>query len=357
MWKAINVLKDRRQRVAAAVLKARCMEEDEINLSDLWQVLLRRKAVVFGVVSVTTAMAVAYILFVTPVYRVETVLRMPLPEDVQGTGYTQRNAYEHFIRILKSRSLQQRYLEKYNAAHHGAGARGNKVSGEEFDRVLLIQERNVEVKVSLEAPDAKSAVEYVNGLVAAANEETIHFLKSSMGNKLDNSKRTLRMQLSVMRQEAKRRRESRIVELEEAARIAERLGIRDHIVATLAAGKSVVLMSMKGPLYMRGTKALRAEIAVLRERKSDDPFISRVAELKDELAGLKLVPPPDLSHVSSVRILRAATVPGAPINGRKRVMMTALFGGLALGVFAAFLVDFFVRARKERAQSGQEIAG
>jgi len=58
--------------------------EDEINLVDLWKVLVRRKKELFGVAGVVTLGAVLYALLATPVYRAETVFLPPAASDIEA---------------------------------------------------------------------------------------------------------------------------------------------------------------------------------------------------------------------------------------------------------------------------------
>ncbi|MCY1438802.1 G-rich domain on putative tyrosine kinase [compost metagenome] len=95
-------------------------------------------------------------------------------------------------------------------------------------------------------------------------------------------------------------------------------------------------------MYMRGAKAIRAELQVLQARQSDDPFILELRKLQDRLAFLKGIDvKPD--NVAVFTLDSAAEVPETPIKPKK-VLIIALgvvLGGM-LGVFIA-LVRYMMR--------------
>jgi len=152
------------------------------------------------------------------------------------------------------------------------------------------------------------------------------------------------------RQFAEQRRMDRIAELEEAIHMASSLGLKEDPLLSQVTGKSTIAVNqMDSPLYMRGTRALQAEVTSLRTRKSDDPFIAGLRDLQEKLdiLGSAHIDP---SRISAVQIDQAAEVPDQPIKPRRKmIVILGLFGGLMLGIFAAFLADFIDRARQEEA--------
>ena len=59
-------------------------EDDELNLLDLWRVLVRYKLMIIVITSLATAIAVTVALTMTPIYRAE-VLLAPVSDDEQGS--------------------------------------------------------------------------------------------------------------------------------------------------------------------------------------------------------------------------------------------------------------------------------
>jgi len=180
------------------------------------------------------------------------------------------------------------------------------------------------------------------------------------------------------------------VQLKESIKIASSLGIVDPFFMTgggkrqeTAMGNSVIIINtVQQPLYMRGSKALEAEvramqlrkkhidafvpelrdlqrklelgednprIEILRQRKSDNDFISSQDGLQEQLARLEKVHL-DPSVIHTMQIDQAAMVPSRPFKPKRgQTVVTGLLGGLALGVMAAFFADFVARAREREA--------
>ena len=94
--------------------------------------------------------------------------------------------------------------------------------------------------------------------------------------------------MKTKRKMAKLLREDQIVRFREAKSIAESLGFEKRVEATSIIQSTTELESdFTTPLYYIGTKALEAEISVLNNRESDDPFIVGLRSLQEELALLK----------------------------------------------------------------------
>lgn len=83
--------------------------------------------------------------------------------------------------------------------------------------------------------------------------------------------RNLEQQISSAREKSTKAREDSIVRLNEALRIADSIGLEKPPAITVS--QSVIAGGEAGQLtYMRGSKALKAEIESLQARESDDPL-------------------------------------------------------------------------------------
>ena len=87
---------------------------------------------------------------------------------------------------------------------------------------------------------------------------------------------------------AKKRREDQIKIFEEAATIASKLGVKDRVdTASKLRNNQLNISTTNIPLYNRGYSALRAEIELLKNRTSDDPYINNLRDLQEKLAKLR----------------------------------------------------------------------
>ena len=102
-------------------------------------------------------------------------------------------------------------------------------------------------------------------------------------------------------------------------------------------GANIAFINERAPLYMRGTKALEAEIKVLRERASDEPFAEGLRDLQEEeafLEGLLL----DGDKLSSVVVDAQASIPYRPARPNvAAVYVLSTILGLVLGCFLVFV--------------------
>ncbi|HIC44753.1 MAG TPA: hypothetical protein EYO73_10905, partial [Sulfurimonas sp.] len=52
------------------------IEEDTIDLRDLWATLMKRKGMIVGITLIITIMAIVYVLVVTPMYEAKALIQM-----------------------------------------------------------------------------------------------------------------------------------------------------------------------------------------------------------------------------------------------------------------------------------------
>ncbi|MCY1304761.1 hypothetical protein D9M70_545300 [compost metagenome] len=145
----------------------------------------------------------------------------------------------------------------------------------------------------------------------------------------------VRRRLSTMREIAKVRREDRIAVLKEALTVAEAVGLENPPVITNQLVKQLSA-EMEGDLmYMRGAKALRAEIKSLEARKSDDPFIKSLRSLEEKQALYNNIEiNPEAVQVFSMD--GVVETPETPVKPKKSlVMLVGVVAGLALGILVA----------------------
>ena len=119
----------------------------------------------------------------------------------------------------------------------------------------------------------------------ASKRELAKTRREDQINKIETS-------LTSKRDLAKQRREDQIVRFKEAILIAETLGINKREDATNIIKNSQMnldIVTSTNPLYYIGTEALKAEIRTLNERTSDEPFISGLRDMQENLSRLRAV--------------------------------------------------------------------
>ena len=111
-------------------------DDDEIDLRALWQVLVKRKATVLGVMAAVFVVALVATLLMTPIFRATGVLQIERDtvKVVQVEGLTpvespgDKDFYQTQYELLQSRALAQRVAGQLNLADSPVFERMNRPS-------------------------------------------------------------------------------------------------------------------------------------------------------------------------------------------------------------------------------------
>jgi len=277
-------------------------------------------------------------------------------QNLNMQNYTPKDVFDTAVGNLKSISLQRQYFEKHQmiGVLMGDGTRDvgvEKAFQKQFHAHVIVTEGEKPpfVVVAMEGKDAGLTAEWVNGLVALAEQQTVRNLLRNIEERIALSKKTIQENIAGKRKLALQRRMDQINRLDEALTIAKALHVEGNHGLTVRAGANAVSVSTgELPLYMKGARALQAEINALRQRKNDDAFIEGLRDLQERLARLEAI------HVNpdAIRVLRVdqqALPPDHHIKPKRMlIVLLALFGGLIFGIFAAFFVEFVAKAQVRR---------
>lgn len=92
-------------------------QEDEINLLDLWQVIVAKKKLILGITVTITLLSVIIVLLMTRIYQATAYFLPPKATDLEeliipGVNESSNisKAYNTFITNLKSRALRREFL-------------------------------------------------------------------------------------------------------------------------------------------------------------------------------------------------------------------------------------------------------
>ena len=146
---------------------------------------------------------------------------------------------------------------------------------------------------------------------------------------------------------AKVRRLDRIVVIQEAANTASILGFEDRVdTSNVVQNNQLNITTTSTPLYYRGFRALNEEIVRLKSRKSDDPFITGLRDLQEQLALLHSYKI-EAEGQHAVTVDQAAYPSKNPIKPNRRLIVSlGTVVGLFLGIFLVFFISF-VQKQKE----------
>jgi chain length determinant protein (polysaccharide antigen chain regulator) len=92
------------------------------------------------------------------------------------------------------------------------------------------------------------------------------------------------------------------------------------------------------------------EITILKNRKSDDPFIVGLRDLQEKLALLRTLEF-DKEKLRAVHIDQAAYPPKSAIKPNRRLIVSLVtVVGLFSGIFLAFFIEFVQNQRKKHSE-------
>jgi chain length determinant protein (polysaccharide antigen chain regulator) len=349
-------------------------KDDEINLVDLWLVLVRRWQWVAAVMVVVVGVAVAYLLLATPVYEAEAVLLPPEDRHIQALNIPGINEitpetaktvtekiYQEFIGNLRSGGLRRQFFAEHNLLAALGG--NNPVSEEEifrrkFQQAMRVTEGTREqagfVFVVLQGEKPELIAAWLNDFIQLAVSSTVAKHLEGIQARIVNEKETLQEQIRIDREFAKQRRMDRIAVLAEEIAIARELNIisRDDAPLRTLQGSNfgVAVSTSEEPLYLRGVKDLTAEQEALMSREADDPFIPGLRDKQTRLdrldSGLRQLQSAG-AEITPARLDQPALPPEHPVQPNKKLILalSLVLGGM-LGIFSAFFAEFITRARR-----------
>jgi len=330
---------------------------DEVDLIELIERLWRRKLLIFGTALTVLIAAVAYVFLVTPIYQAKVFVQAPTQNDIANLNYgrsegqgglevlTVKDVYTIYLRNLLSESLRRKffrevYLPSLDGKLNGMG------QGELYTRYLKVLRVAVAGKdapdrysITADLPDAQRAAKWVTlyaGMAGdLATQEVLKDVRSDALIKAGN----LEQQIASAQETARKRREDQIVQLREALAVARSIGLEKPPIIS-GNLSTEVSARMDGSLtYMRGSKALEAEIDNLERRSSDDPFINGLRAQQAGLAFFRSLEIPARS-ITVYRLDGEVELPDKPVEPKKLfIVVAAAVLGLMLGCILAVIAN------------------
>jgi chain length determinant protein (polysaccharide antigen chain regulator) len=343
-----------------SMAQQRSSNDDEIDLFDLIDDIWNQKIWVFAGLFTTIILAGLYLFKATPVYQAEAkiksatandLIQFSRPQlldiyslDVEGAFASAKSAllstgYRKEFYVLKLdqiKAMQNSYNDTLTLEQNFVGFSGQfsvKTSGAKDSESF--------VQVGLKSSDADFSSELLNDFVEYALFRRLRDSYDTMLAKVNGRIESLNYDANIMREEYMGNKARRILELKEALEIAIAVGQTSPVYRNMN-----LLGWQLPPLYMLGSKAIKAEIRALTSReemakdlaRGEDHFIEDLPKLLLEIEALQTLEI-DFSKISLARIDEVAVVPVKPVKPRKLLIMAlALVGGLFVGLFMALIV-------------------
>ncbi|EPA93499.1 LPS O-antigen chain length determinant protein WzzB [Pseudomonas sp. G5(2012)] len=337
----------------------------EVDFFDIATVLWKGKRLIVALTLLAGLIALAVAFLSTPVYEVKFGIAPPTINDVANLNYgrtreselapyTVKDVYDVFLHNLQSDSLRQSFFASvYLASQDGSDPKKiDKNLYENFYKRLTIAPVGKDIDdrwiVSLQETDPVKAAELLSAYVAQAGEAAKQEVVRNARAEASVRAQVLNSQINTLRESGKKQREDTIFRLREALNVAKSINLDKPPIFTV--DRSAEMSGDMGAnlTYMRGSKALEAELVNLETRESDDPFIKELRGIEEKLAYYKsLETAPD--HVKVYRQDGVVSQPSSPIKPKKLlILIVGLIAGAAIGS-AIVLTRYFVRRRVARA--------
>jgi chain length determinant protein (polysaccharide antigen chain regulator) len=377
-----------------SIAQQRSSNDDEIDLFDLIDDIWNHKVWVFAGLLVTIILAGLYLFKATPVYQAEAKVKLATANDLiefarpqlqggdevlkEGGDTVQKSPqpiFEMTVESAFSSATAALLSTGYRKAFYELKLDEIKAIPDAYNDNLTLEQNfsnfseqfSVEtsgtkdtesfVKLSLKSSDAIFVATLLNEFVEYALSRRLRDSYNTMLAKVNGRIEALNYEVNIIRKEYFGNKVRRILELKEATSIALAVGQENPVYRNMD-----LVGGQLPPLYMLGSKAIKAEIKALESReemarylaRGEDHFIAGLPKLLVEIEALQALEI-DFSKIILARIDEVAVVPVNPIKPRKLLIMAlALVGGLFAGLFMALIAAAYGK-HKIRSLSKQDV--
>lgn len=355
----------------------------EITFAELFRIFADRVYLMVAVFSICVGAAIAFLWLVEPVYRAQVFLIAPTSEDVilrdergvsvatmqltqdavlldvsesrfssvpleslEFEDYSPATVFAELLKNLQSRAVRREYYDEMGVYQEYLRLLGpdswdvDRMFEKRFNPDIevhlpgLAEDQNF-AQISYEFEDPEYAAEMLNGFVDFVNRKTVAQLYEVVDLSLQGQIQGLKDEIDIRRKQAQTLISDQLAKLNESAVIAQKLGLIEGMDSILPSkvSSSLVVNTVESPDYLRGEKALRAEIEAIEARKNQDVFVPGLRQLQtrlDFLSGIRI----SLERIRSARIDQPASPPHERVFPRPAVTVV-------LSVVAGIIFAFF----------------
>jgi chain length determinant protein (polysaccharide antigen chain regulator) len=324
--------------------------EQEIPVKELLTMLLRQKWSMLAILVVCIAMALGYLFITRPVYTSTAYLLPPRSQDIEELNildtlapepppspmFTPAMVYESFLTNLRSRGINDAFYRE----NHIAGVL-QKEAPKDISPARLFEEYFLEKTTltskgkefyafSMTGHNATQITDWVNEFIHFASKETVRQLIADVRQRIEAEQNSIRHQISGQKAFARQKRHDRLIQLQEALHIAQKLNIQSNQLTKTSGSQSTD--PDQRLLYMQGVDSLQTQIEILSSRKSDDAFAPKLRELEEKLEVLDSISF-NPATLNVTRIDLQAIVPEEPVKPNPPlVLLVAAMLGMIIGL-------------------------
>lgn len=324
----------------------------EISLFDIWIVLWSQRLFI-GAVTIIVVCAVFAVISLTPkkyVAKVEIApvdsLEISLINELIGKKVGLPSAEDVFFSVysnLTSVGVQAQFWEERVQGGKLIAVKALKdpdaLSQDWFAKNLeckMPRGRNNKIPqatVLLAGHDPEITAALLAEFVSYVNEFSAKSIVDSIKMQLEVQKETLKNDIEIQLDYVRKKKLSKIANINEAIMIAEKLGLYD-----------LPNNFTDAPLFARGVKALQIEREMLAKRETEDEYDKDLFALESQLEHLNKI---NIADIKITTLQAGRVFDGRNQDQNKLGIITAGFiFGLAVGIFIAFVKNAVQRTRK-----------
>jgi len=279
-----------------------------VTINDLIQIIRKKFILLLGTVLLTTFLAGLAAYTMPKIYRSKCLLFSPSPENVQianilnSYSITANDLLREMYRNLKNEQLR---LQLFNQINKDDEIK-NKIKKEgniarelhAGTKVVLSYDRKsdqMQVKVLLEGKYPQIISTWLNNYIKMVEQHTVQSFKEAFKNIVKRDIEDLKRRITTMQRFEHIRKSDKIARLEEAARIAEKIGLEEplkhlNFVSVINSvernNKLEATMTVNQGInddYIHGTDALIAQIEILKKQKNIGYHSDELRDLEEEV--------------------------------------------------------------------------
>ncbi len=337
---------------------------EEINLSTLFNRISEKKKSILIIILSSFLISLIHAFSQDEYFKAQAYLIPPESRYTQplnvflDDGYrlsrdeiTPSTIYRVFMLNLQSRKYQREYFfdnklyTNFDESDYEKSFRENFYKRINFAIESKITSRDFReqqfLTVSFTHNNPEQAAEWLNDYIKMVSDLTTKDFVDGINILIRNTIKTFESEIISKKELAIKITQDRIVQLEEALKIASDLGITE-IQTSSTNQQSVILsevesMHSKNPIYLYGTKALKAEILALKNRKKMDSFITGLRQLELKVKSLESITV-NVADVRSAQVDQKAIPPEIRYSPKRKLIVIL---GTILGGFVAFVYILF----------------
>ena len=344
----------------------------ETDVVDIIKFLYCKKWKIAGITILFILVAIAYVLLATPVYRSEAFITQTTPASLKnynlaselsgpaitdlispGRGASPTNieqvqpkdVYNIFRTQLNSISLKRDFFEtvytaaiKKNEIKIEYNEKEKEIAWKKFlnDLKISTPDQDSVSSISLEGPNPDILAPLVTQYIQLADGRTRTLLTEKLQSDVDVLKRSVEVQLQALRETAETANSAALVRLRDAYTLAAAIDLQSP-----PPSGNLLTSYEDSNLYMRGTKALMAEIKIREKRVNYDPYITDLNILQKKNLLLKSIHI-DNEKIEVIKIEDEAKTPTTPIKPKKLfIVVLAFLLGLVTSI-TIFTIKLFI---------------